>query len=118
MKSVGHVLFVLALVSTSVGCYPFKNEIKSPDYNAETNLNEQPEILSISATVIWDGEPTLGGNWVSHPQIESPERVLIKNTSNGKSIVGAIFQYTKSIKKGTAVISSDAARSLNISQNF
>ena len=48
---------------------------------------------------------------------DSPERVLIKNISNGKSVVGAIFQQTKKIETETAVISSDAARALGISKN-
>ena len=73
--------------------------------------------MDISATVIWDGSQTLGGNWLSHPNIKSPERVLIKNTTNGKSVVGAVFQQTKNPNEGLAAISSDAAKALNISKN-
>ena len=47
----------------------------------------------------------------------SPERVLIKNISNGKSIVGAVFQQTKKTKTESALISSDAAKALDIAQN-
>ena len=49
--------------------------------------------------------------------MDSPGRVLIKNNSNDKSIVGAIFQQTKKMETETAVISSDAARALGISKN-
>ena len=49
--------------------------------------------------------------------MDIPERVLIKNISNGKSVVGAIFQQTKKMKTGPAVISSDAAKALDIAQN-
>ena len=84
---------------------------------AEINFHEKPKILDISATVIWDGSQTLGGNWVSHPNIKSPERVSIKNTTNGKSVVGAVFQQTKNPNEGLAAISSDAAKALNISKN-
>ena len=73
--------------------------------------------MDISATVIWDGSQTLGGNWVSHPNINSPERVLMKNTKNGKSVVGAVFQQTKNLNEGLAAISSDAAKALSISKN-
>ena len=88
-----------------------------PIAEAEINFHEKPKILDISATVIWDGSQTLGGNWVSHPNIKSPERVLIKNTTNGKSVVGAVFQQTKNLNEGLAAISSDAAKALNISKN-
>ena len=80
-------------------------------------MDEKPEILDISAAVIWDGNQTLGGNWISHPGVDSPERVLIKNISNGKSVVGAIFQQTKKMKSEPALISSDAAKALDIAQN-
>ena len=80
-------------------------------------MDEKPEILDISAAVIWDGNQTLGGNWISHPGVDSPERVLIKNIANGKSVVGAIFQQTKKMKSEPALISSDAAKALDIAQN-
>ena len=49
--------------------------------------------------------------------IKSPERVLIKNTTNGRSVVGAVFQQTKNLNKGLAAISSDAAKALGVSKN-
>ena len=102
---------------TITGCSPLSNKSNSAKNTANVTFDEKPEILDISAAVIWDGEQTLGGNWISHPDVESPKRVLIKNISNGKSIVGAIFQQTKKMKNGNALISSDAATALNISQN-
>ncbi len=110
-------LLVLSFVSTIVGCNPLTNKSKSTKNTSNITLDEKPEILDLSASVIWDGEQTLGGNWISHPDVDSPERVLIKNISNGKSIVGAIFQQTKKMKTGPALISSDAAKALNIAQN-
>ena len=100
-----------------ISCGSFSNKVKSANNKAEINFHEKPEILDISASVVWDGKQTLGGNWVSHPDINSPEKVLIKNTSNGKSAVGAIFQQTRNLNKGLAAISSDAAKTLNISKN-
>ena len=72
-----------------------KKEIAEIEILKNSSKSIIPEILDISASVMWDGEQTLGGNWISHPNVDSPERVLIKNISNGKSIVGAIFQQTK-----------------------
>ena len=117
VRLIAKFLLVLSFVSTIVGCNPLANKSKSTKNTSNITLDEKPEILDLSASVIWDGEQTLGGNWISHPDVDSPERVLIKNISNGKSIVGAIFQQTKKMKTGPALISSDAAKALNIAQN-
>ena len=117
VRLIAKFLLVLSFVSTIVGCNPLTNLSKSTKNTSNITLDEKPEILDLSASVIWDGEQTLGGNWISHPDVDSPERVLIKNISNGKSIVGAIFQQTKKMKTGPALISSDAAKALNIAQH-
>jgi hypothetical protein len=117
IKSFGKVIFLITFASTVISCGSFNNKARSSNNKAEINFHEKPKILDISATVIWDGSQTLGGNWVSHPNIKSPERVLIKNTTNGKSVVGAVFQQTKNPNEGLAAISSDAAKALNISKN-
>ena len=110
-------MLVLIFSSPFVGCSSLANKSKSVKNTKSVNFEEKPEILDISAFVFWNGEQTLGGNWISHPDVDSPERVLIKNIANGKSIVGAIFQQTKKLNTGSAKISSDAAKSLNISKN-
>ena len=117
IKLIGKFLLVLSFVSTIAGCNSLINKSNSAKNIANVKLAEKPEILDISSSVIWDGAQTLGGNWVSHPDVASPERVLIKNISNGKSIVGAVFQQTKKMKTGSALISSDAAKALDITQN-
>ena len=104
-------------MSSIAGCNPLINKSNSAKNTANVKLIEKPEILDMSSSVIWDGDQTLGGNWISHPDVASPERVLIKNISNGKSIVGAVFQQTKRMKTGSALISSDAAKALGIAQN-
>ena len=114
-KLIGKCLLALIFAGHIVGCSPLANKSKTIPNASKTTLKEKPEILDISTSVFWDGEPTLGGNWISHPDVDSPERVLIKNIANGKSIVGAIFQQTKKIKSGYAQISSDAAKSLKLS---
>ena len=100
-----------------MSCGSFNNNARPSTNKAEISFHEKPKILEISTSIIWDGSETLGGNWVSHPDIESPERVLIKNTTNGKSVVGAVFHQTKNLNKGLAAISSDAAKALSISKN-
>ena len=107
----------MSIVITIAGCSPLIKKSNSAKNITNLALNEKPEILDISASVIWDGDQTLGGNWISHPNVASPERVLIKNIANGKSIVGAVFQQTKKTKTGSALISSDAAKALDIAQN-
>ena len=116
-KSFGKVIFLITFATTVISCGSFNNKARLSNKTAEINFHEQPKILDIAATAIWDGSQTLGGNWVSHPNIKSPERVLIKNTTNGKSVVGAVFQQTKNFNKGLAAISSDAAKALSISKN-
>ena len=117
LKSFGKIVFLITLASTVISCGSLNNKVRSSNNKAEINFHEKPEILDISTSVVWDGKQTLGGNWVSHPDINSPEKVLIKNTSNGKSVVGAIFQQTRILNKGLAAISSDAAKTLSIAKN-
>jgi len=116
-KSFGKVIFLITFASTVISCGSFNNKARSSNNKAEINFHEKPKILDISTSVIWEGSQTLGGNWISHPNIESPERVLIKNATNGKSVVGAVFQQTKNLDKGLAAISSDAAKALGVSKN-
>ena len=117
IKLLGKFLLVLSFLITIAGCNPLIKKSNSATNKTDVTLDEKPEILDISASVIWDGDQTLGGNWISHPDVASPERVLIKNITNGKSIVGAVFQQTKKMKTGAAFISSDAAKALGIAQN-
>ena len=116
-KSCGKVIFLITFASTVISCGSFNNKARSSNNKAEINYREEPKFLDISASVIWDGSQTLGGNWISHPNIKSPERVLIKNTTNGRSVVGAVFQQTKNLNKGLAAISSDAAKALGVSKH-
>ena len=110
-------MFLITFSSTVISCGSFNNKARSSNNTAEITFHEKPQILDITASVMWDGSQTLGGNWVSHPDINSPERVLIKNTANGKSVVGAVFQQTKNLNNGLAAISSDAAKALRVSKN-
>ena len=53
---------------------------------------EAPEVFEAAEAGLWDGRPSLGGVWVAHPDVVEPERVIIRNTANDKSVVGALFR--------------------------
>lgn len=75
---------------------------------------EAPEIFSVTDDGLWDGRPSLGGVWVAHPDVNEPERVIIRNQNNGKFVVGALFRRERDIPGPSLQISSDAAASLGI----
>lgn len=75
---------------------------------------EAPEVFAVTDQGLWDGRPSLGGVWVAHPDVDDPERVIIRNQSNGKFVVGALFRRERDIPGPSLQISSDAAVALGI----
>lgn len=75
---------------------------------------EAPEVFSATDQGLWDGRPSLGGVWVAHPDVDEPERVIIRNDSNGKFVIGALFRRERDLPGPKLQISSDAAAALNI----
>ena len=75
---------------------------------------EAPDVFEATEAGLWDGRPSLGGVWVAHPDVAEPERVIIKNTANDKSVVGALFRREREIPGPRLQISSDAAASLGM----
>jgi len=75
---------------------------------------EAPEVFQVAEAGLWDGRPSLGGIWVAHPDVTQPERVLIKNTANNKSITGALFRRERNLPGPTLQLSSAAAEKLGI----
>lgn len=75
---------------------------------------EAPEVFSVTDQGLWDYRPSLGGVWVAHPDVNDPERVIIRNQSNGKFVVGALFRRERDIPGPSLQISSDAAVALGI----
>jgi len=75
---------------------------------------EAPEVFSATEAGLWDGRPSLGGVWVAHPDVKDPERVIIRNTTNGQFVVGALFRREREIPGPRLQISSDAATSLGV----
>ena len=75
---------------------------------------EAPEVFSIEEAGLWDGRPSLGGVWVAHPGAQNPERVLIRNTQSGESVIGALFRRERENPGPQFQISSEAANALGI----
>ena len=63
---------------------------------------------------LWDGRPSLGGVWVAHPDATDPERVIIRNSSNGKFVIGALFRRERENPGPSLQVSSDAAEALGL----
>jgi hypothetical protein len=73
---------------------------------------EAPEIFQTNDLALWDGRPSLGGVWVASPDAKDPERVILRNTANGKFVIGALFRRERENPGPTLQISSDAAAAL------
>lgn len=75
---------------------------------------EAPEVFQTTEAGLWDGRPSLGGIWVAHPDVTQPERVLIKNTVNNKSVTGALFRRERNLPGPALQVSSSAAEQLGM----
>ena len=75
---------------------------------------EAPEVFEASEAGLWDGRPSLGGVWVAHPGVSEPERVLIRNATNGREVIGALFRRERDNPGPRIQVSSDAADSLGM----
>ncbi|KUJ79281.1 SPOR domain-containing protein [Ruegeria profundi] len=75
---------------------------------------EAPDVFNVAEAGLWDGRPSLGGIWVAHPDVTQPERVVIKNTTNNKSVNGALFRRERNLPGPALQLSSAAAEELGI----
>ncbi|WP_424940428.1 SPOR domain-containing protein [Aliiroseovarius sp. S253] len=91
----------------SASASPRTGDVKERDVEA-------PEVFQVTEKGLWDGRPSLGGVWVAHPSAKDPERVIIRNTSNGKFVVGALFRREREIPGPRLQVSSDAAAELGL----
>lgn len=122
-------VILITVASTALaGCVnggnPFKrgdNEAQSaatPAASTSTRLVdrdvEAPEVFQTKDKALWDGRPSLGGVWVASPDAKDPERVIIRNTANGKFVIGALFRREIENPGPKLQISSDAAAALGI----
>ena len=75
---------------------------------------EDPSIFQTTDQALWDGRPSLGGVWVASPDAKDPERVILRNTANGKFVIGALFRRELDNPGPKLQISSDAAAALGL----
>lgn len=75
---------------------------------------EAPDAFFASEAGLWDGRPSLGGVWVAHPDVNEPERVIIRNADNDTFVVGALFRRERNFPGPRLQISSDAAEALGM----
>lgn len=75
---------------------------------------EAPEVFSATEAGLWDGRPSLGGVWVAHPGVKDPERVIIRNMTNDKFVIGALFRRERDNPGPRLQVSSDAAAALGM----
>lgn len=75
---------------------------------------EAPEVFQRQEAGLWDGRPSLGGVWVAHPNATDPERVAIRNTRTGATVIGALFRRERDNPGPRFQISSEAASALGI----
>ena len=75
---------------------------------------EAPDAFQVTEDGLWDGRPSLGGVWVAHPDVAEPERVIIRNQTNGNFVIGALFRRERDNPGPALQVSSDAATALGM----
>lgn len=75
---------------------------------------EAPNVFQAREAGLWDGRPSLGGVWAAHPDVDEPERVIIRNEQNGQFVIGALFKRERASPGPRLQISSDAAAALGV----
>jgi len=85
-----------------------------PEARVEIQEVERSDIFSTTELALWDGRPSLGGIWVAHPDVGDPERVRMKNTTNGQTVTGALFRRERANPGPRIQLSSDAAAALDV----
>ncbi|MBF9049759.1 SPOR domain-containing protein [Roseobacter sp. HKCCD9010] len=75
---------------------------------------EAPEVFQVTDSGLWDGRPSLGGVWVAHPDATDPERVIIRDTTSDRFVIGALFRRERDNPGPALQVSSDAAAALNL----
>ena len=121
-----YILYNIAKISSIslllAGCQTTSTEIvgkSSEPLGIEFKENdvEAPEIFNAEGLAYWDGRSSLGGVWITHPNIDQPTRVLIKDKYGNSSVIGAIFNRNSDIDEKRMLLSSEAAASLGVKKN-
>ncbi len=75
---------------------------------------EAPEIFQLTEPGQWDGTPSSGGVWISHPEASEPGRVIIRNETNGAFVMGALYPRKANTSGPRLQVSSEAAAALGM----
>ena len=86
---------------------------QSANSSSERDI-EAPEEFATTEAGIWDGRPTRGGVWVAHPDVRAPERAIIRNESNGRFVIGGLFDSETTEQTPRLRVSSEAAAALGL----
>ena len=78
-------------------------------HNAGADV-QAPEVSSISAQGLRDGQPSPGGIWVASADVRDPKRVIIRNDATGETVIGALFRQERENPGPPIRISPDAAK--------
>lgn len=120
--SLGRAMLAVSALALVAGCMENDGALFKSDPAAtsggSTRLVERdveaPEVFQATEAGLWDGRPSLGGVWVAHPDVTEPERALIRNTANGKFVIGALFRPSLDRPGPRFQVSSDAAEALSM----
>ena len=117
------VLASAAALMFLAGCQPGELFPQKPAEGADAAASElqmieqdieKPDVFSVTDAGLWDGRPSLGGVWVAHPDVDEPERVIIRNTANDRFVIGALFRRERDNPGPALQVSSDAAEALGM----
>ena len=75
---------------------------------------EAPNIYDVNEAALWDGRPSLGGVWIAAPDVNRPERVIMRNPATGKFVIGALFKRERDNPGPRLQLSSEAAQALGV----
>lgn len=102
----------------NLGTTPDEGETTAPEAEQapQTVIKDvdRPDIFNVTDKALWDGRPSLGGVWVAHPDVKTPERAILTNVKTGKSIPGALFRRERNNPGPRIQVSSDAAAGLGM----
>ena len=123
MRSVTFRFLGLGLVA-SVGLAACMNGENSTTSRTDPNTSrggqiverdiEDASVFSRREPALWDGRPSLGGAWVAHPDAKTPERVIIRNMTNGQETIGALFRRERMNPGPAFQVSAEAANAVGI----
>jgi cell division septation protein DedD len=120
------VALVLGVMTSLAACedgnFQFLNSKPDGDASSKASRSvklierdvEAPDVFQVTEAGLWDGRPSLGGVWVAHPDVIEPERVIIRNTTNDKFVIGALFRRERENPGPRLQVSSDAAAALGV----